>query len=340
MARLPGGSTRVRVSGTSYYRHGHAYYRPYFYGGVAYYEEVRPPWGVFVAALPAIYTTRVIDNSTYYYSDGVYYTESEQDDKEGYVVAEPPDQASATDPYEILRRMSDQLGQLEKFHIVVSDTVEEVLASGEKVQLSGRREINVSRPDKVLADVNGDNIDNRLDYNGNTITMLDRTQNLYSVVEAPETIEGMLDFAAKRFGITVPLADLLYRDVRATLASDTQTGQYVGLHMVGKYKCHHLAFTQESIDWEIWIQAGDQPLPRKFVITYKQQTGNPRYLALLVRWDLSPSLPGSFFDFKAPAGAEQIEALPVATDEHSEAPTGVSYREYGCKKTDLRATEL
>ena len=40
--------------------------------------------------------------------------------------------------------------------------------------------------------------------------------------------------------------------------------------------CHHLAFEQATIDWQLWIDAGKDPLPRKLVITYKTEDEVPQ----------------------------------------------------------------
>ena len=51
--------------------------------------------------------------------------------------------------------------------------------------------------------------------------------------------------------------------------------------------CHHLAFTQENVDWQVWIQDGPQPFIRKFVITHKNEPGAPEFTALITHWDLT-----------------------------------------------------
>ncbi len=34
-------------------------------------------------------------------------------------------------------------------------------------------------------------------------------------------------------------------------------------------ECHHLAFRAEKVDWQVWVQAGDTPLPMKYLIISK-----------------------------------------------------------------------
>jgi hypothetical protein len=75
--------------------------------------------------------------------------------------------------------------------------------------------------------------------------------------------------------------------------------------------CHHLAFSQETIDWQIWIEDGPRPVPRKLVITYKTEPGSPQYVARLSGWNFQPRFSKHFFTFEAPAGAGEMEFLTV-----------------------------
>jgi hypothetical protein len=80
-------------------------YRPYYRGGSRYYFNggiwyaprgpgfvvVRPPSGLVISVLPPYYSTVWFGGVPYYYADNVYYTY--QQDQNGYVVADPPDDA-------------------------------------------------------------------------------------------------------------------------------------------------------------------------------------------------------------------------------------------------------
>jgi len=76
-------------------------------------------------------------------------------------------------------------------------------------------------------------------------------------------------------------------------------------------KCHHVAFRLENIDWQAWIDAGEQPVIRKLVITYKNRPGAPQYTLKLISSTVLDSVPAAAFQFEAPAGCEKIEFLPV-----------------------------
>lgn len=214
---------------------------------------------------------------------------------------------------EILRQMSKYLAGVKQFSFQVHDMVDELLDSGQKIQLSSTRRIAVRRPDKVSADTVGDLLNERVRYDGSTLTVLDIQQNVYSAIQVPDNIDEALDYVAQRYGLTMPLADLLLSDPHEAVIGGVQFGQYIGLHDVQGVKCHHLAFRQEGLDWQIWIEDGARPLPRKLVITYKAAPGQPQYVAFLGEWNLSPQLPDSAFTLEIPEGVERIDLEAIAT---------------------------
>ena len=121
-----------------------------------------------------------------------------------------------------------------------------------------------------------------------------------------------------RYGFSVPISDLVYSDPYKALTGHVQHGFWVGLHAVDGTPCHHLAFLQETIDWQIWIEDGPRPVPRKLLITYKDEPGSPQYTARLSGWDFHPRISDGWFEFRPPVGADQIEFLPVTDPEYLE----------------------
>jgi hypothetical protein len=114
-----------------------------------------------------------------------------------------------------------------------------------------------------------------------------------------------------------------------------QTGTYYGLAPVLGYSCHHLAFTQENIDWQVWIQDGPQPLIRKFVITHKNEPGAPEFSAVITQWNLTDRIADSDFVFEPPAGALKIpmrKDQPVAASGSAGAAPASSPSNSGAKK--------
>jgi hypothetical protein len=101
----------------------------------------------------------------------------------------------------------------------------------------------------------------------------------------------------------------VFSDPYKVLTESVESGDYVGLHFAGGVKCHHLAFTQPNIDWQVWIDAGAKPQPRKFVITYKQLPGEPQFVAGIGTIDPDPKTDDTTFRFNAPKDFTRLKLL-------------------------------
>ena len=130
----------------------------------------------------------------------------------------------------------------------------------------------------------------------------------------PPTVDGALDWVFEQTGTAIPLADFLYADIYERLMADVQRGVYLGVHEAAGVPCHHLSFEQATIDWQIWIDAGPEPLPRKLVITYKTEDEVPQYTVTIRKWNLGPRLPDALFVFTPPEGATRVD-VPAFTGQ-------------------------
>jgi len=215
----------------------------------------------------------------------------------------------------VLREMSAFLAGAAEFRFEADLLVEDVLETGQKLQFDERARAIVRRPDRFAAQRSGDALARSVVYDGTSVSVLDGVEGVYAVVDVPETIDGMLDHMADLYGVTIPIADLVFSSPYDALVGDGAGGHYVGLHNVAGVECHHIAVSQEAVDWQIWIDAGERPLPRKLVITYKHEVSAPQFIALLSNWDLSPEVADQTFVFETPEGAEQIEFTPFPADD-------------------------
>jgi len=123
----------------------------------------------------------------------------------------------------------------------------------------------------------------------------------------------MLDEMHDEYDIDLPLADLAVSDPYKHAVAKVESATYYGLAPALGYSCHHLAFRQENIDWQVWIQDGPQPLIRKLVITHKAEEGSPEFTALITHWDFAERISESDFVFEPPSGAVRI---PLHREQH------------------------
>jgi hypothetical protein len=170
--------------------------------------------------------------------------------------------------------------------------------------------MEVKRPNRLHLEISTPHSQRGFWYDGKSLTILDRQRNLYSTAAMSGTLDAALDKAHDQFGIDLPLVDLAVSDPYKNATAKVLRGADYGLAPVLGVNCHHLAFTQTNIDWQVWIQDGPQPLIRKLVITHKNEEGAPEFTALITRWDLTERISDSDFVFEPPRGAGKIEMRP------------------------------
>ena len=184
-------------------------------------------------------------------------------------------------------------------------TFDEVIDTGHVVQESVTRLTHVRRPDRLFVEADGEQFNRHVWYDGRSLTVLDTRENRYARADAPPTIDATLDFVIREYGVHVPLADILFSNLYDVLVEQVQNGTYVGRHRVGEHLRHHLAFQQEAIDWQVWIDAGSIAVLRKLVITYKREAAAPQYVAVLYDWNLKADLSDDTFTFEPTHGAKR-----------------------------------
>src|SRR4051794_36582339 len=125
------------------------------------------------------------------------------------------------------------------------------------------------------------------------------TANAKAYVQAdlPGTVEHLIDEIQGRTGATMPGTDLLMTNAFDLMTSDVQESEHVGLGVVDGVECEHLAFRGHDTDWQIWIQTGAQPIPRKYVITSKTIAGAPQYTLRIKDWKTDPIADANTFAF-------------------------------------------
>jgi hypothetical protein len=223
-----------------------------------------------------------------------------------------------------LRTMSEFLAKAPHFALEAEETFDEIPDGQLRRQLTNVRRIAIERPNHLASDANGDTLNRAFWCDGRLATVLDKDDNVYATLEAPATVDATLDMLVEDYGVALPLVDFLYSDPYAVLMERVTYGRYLGLHQAAGVACHHLAFSQDTIEWQIWIDAGRTPLPRKLVISYVQEPGEPQYSATVRRWSLHSEVPAGLFTFEAPEGAQRVDPKALASPGTAAPPATTS----------------
>jgi hypothetical protein len=194
-----------------------------------------------------------------------------------------------------------------------------VLPSGQKVQVNGTVDLKARRPNRLHVELVSDRKNEQLYYDGVTFTVYQPTAGYYASFAAPPTLHELVDVLEKRYGIDLPLADLFRLGTDEAQIAAIIGARKIGFSMVKNATCTHYAFHQADVDWELWIEDGPQPLPRKIVITTTSERSQPQHVAVM-SWNLTPRLDDPIFVFSAPANAQRIDFDVSGTTAHAAPP--------------------
>ncbi|MFC1503622.1 DUF2092 domain-containing protein [Pseudomonadota bacterium] len=185
-----------------------------------------------------------------------------------------------------LKESTTFLSRQKQFSVVSRSTIEAVLYSGKKLQFDQAASLSVQRPDKLRAERHGDLVDQIFYYDGQSLTLYNPQDKYYATVSAPDNLEAMLNFARESLDIVAPAGDLFYTNAFEILMQDVTVGYVIGKSVIEGVRCDHLAFRSPHVDWQLWVQEGSKPLPRKLVITSSDVVNAPQFTVLMTGWDL------------------------------------------------------
>ena len=211
-----------------------------------------------------------------------------------------------------LDRMSTYLRTLDSFQITGDVLTEDVLEDGAKIQESKVVDLVADRPNRLRMQVTNDRQQRLLLYDGQTFTVSAPRLKYYAQAPAPATINELADILEERFELELPLVDLFRWGAAGSEFTGITQARVVGPSEVEGVTCMHYAFRQDGLDWQIWIQRGDFPLPRKLVLTTTTDAARPQHMAVY-NWNLAPSYNDDAFAFAVPKDFKRISFKEAQT---------------------------
>jgi hypothetical protein len=187
-------------------------------------------------------------------------------------------------------------------------------AGGEPLHIFHAAKVTVHRPNRLLADMTGDDGSNKLCFDGKSLVVFSAEEKKYVSIPIPEgTIEGMLKEAVGRLGIDFPLADFLSEAPNKAFLTGVTSGRVVNTVTIEGAPYLHLFFSQPpGIELELWLSKNEQSLPRRLIVTYRSLPGMPNFIAEFSDWNFNIHPSDAEFAFQPPAGAEQVALKPAA----------------------------
>ncbi|NJM12850.1 MAG: DUF2092 domain-containing protein [Synechococcaceae cyanobacterium SM1_2_3] len=226
------------------------------------------------------------------------------------VVNPPP--AVKPQPRDVLKSMAAYLRTLDRFTVRVEKITELILPTDQRLHADQTMEVAIHKPNRMRIDYQNLSGGRQLFYDGQTFALYTPEAKVYASATAAPTLDETLDLLETQYRISVPIADLLVANPDSRLVQNLTSETYVGRILVHGVPCHHLAFQTPDLDWEIWIEDGPRPLPRRLLLTDKSVEGEPQMTANLSEWNLTPQFAADYFSFKPPQGAQKIKFLNAA----------------------------
>ena len=217
---------------------------------------------------------------------------------------------------ELLLKMTAYLRFAQSFSFKAEITRDDVLPTGQKIERGGEADYIVRRPNRLQVTYDGDRRDVKFYYDGTNFTMVEPDKNVYGVIPASSDIDNLVKTIEETYGFSLPMGDLISTDLYVKILKGVKNSSDLGLSKIRGVSCHHLSFTLETIDLQLWVADGKQPVPCKFVLTYKEETGSPEYAAILSDWDFRDRTPNDpSFTVQLPPNSNKVDFIPDRTVE-------------------------
>lgn len=207
--------------------------------------------------------------------------------------------ATAIDPDAIdaLKRMSSYLASLQSFSLKAAMATDLVLEGGQKVQVDNTVEMAVRKPNHLYVESYSASHLRELTYDGKTLTMYGEPSRYYASVPTGKTIAELIDVAATKYGVELPLADLFFWG--SAQEAKLKSAVRIRPERLDGKLCQLYAFRQEGADWQVCITEGKKALPLKLVVTTVNDPVQPQNVYRL-QWKTAPKFSADLFTFTPP----------------------------------------
>jgi hypothetical protein len=220
----------------------------------------------------------------------------------------------------LLKGMADYVTSQKTIAVTFDSDIEVITSNLQKIQFTSSGQVQLSRPDKLRATRTGGYRDVEIVFDGKTLTVNNKDGKDYAQIEAAGTAEELIDVLREKHGVVAPGADLLLSNVFNVLMTDVVEAAVIGKGVIDGVECDHLAFRNVETDWQIWIESGAKPIPRKYVITSKGIGEAPQYTLRIKEWNTDVA--ADAFAFKPDPSSKKI-ALGDLSDI-DEVPQGTA----------------
>jgi hypothetical protein len=231
---------------------------------------------------------------------------------------------SSPDARVLLLKMADLIAKTPRLSVSVRSSYDTVQSSGQKVEWNEVRTLTISRPDRLRIEAEKSNGTRTLVvFNGKEITAFDEAGRAYAQAAQPGGVDETLVYFIRDLGMRMPLAALFTSRAASDLDRRVRSVEYVEKTGILGAPAHHLVGRTDTVNFQVWISDGDQPLPQRIVLTYPDAPGQPEFRAQFTTWNLAAQPADTLFAFTPPAGTSKIPFV-AALSQSARGPAGAA----------------
>ena len=209
----------------------------------------------------------------------------------------------------IIDRMASVIGELTSCSFTLSSSVDIPDSEFGLLKQSGKDDVYLSGPDKMLIHFYGDKGHRGFWYNGTQVHYYWFDENNYAVIDAPGNTIDMIDNINHDYGIEFPAADFFSPTFTDDILALFDNIVFLGKKKLNDQECFHILAFNEDMSVQFWFANDAFNLPVRVIIIYKKE-GNKQYEASFSNWQLNPEFPVAIFEFLPPPLARKISIMP------------------------------
>lgn len=227
----------------------------------------------------------------------------------------------------VLRQMADYLGKLPAFSCKAESMIN-VTSNGQDEKVNTKMTIRLERPNKLAMIVDDGAMGLTVVSDGKQLTQYLPMTKLYAVKEVPATYAEMTEIGQPVSRTMIGMAGALVpsnpEEFYKNLMSEVTESKYLGQEKVGDVECHHLQFVRKDFDWEVWIEAGERPVPLKVKPDLTKQMAEEGagqlkfdFTVTLSDWNVAPKFTPDDFTFTPPGDAQEADSVIPEEPPHA-----------------------
>ncbi|MGI9524575.1 MAG: DUF2092 domain-containing protein [Hyphomicrobiaceae bacterium] len=200
---------------------------------------------------------------------------------------------------EIMLRSADFLASRPALAFNWFVSYDEVIDGREKLTFMRSGSNLLIREKGFYSRVEGENGVREYYYDQKTFAVSAPFENYYASIGFDRGFEALIEAVREATDTELPIHGILSRDLPKTLEQGLRGAAYLGITYIVGQEVHHLTFSDDEEDWQVWISTSDgTPLPLLIIGTNSRKSGWPQYRAHLSDWNLSPDITDGQFQFR------------------------------------------